>query len=885
MKKSIVVFLLLIIICFLPNACKKEMIGELENPNQSVEVINENKEPVPIDQKEIIKECEKGYLFKTSYNDKVQIKQFNFETMKEELVGEFNSSIHNIANEAVTLITFSPDRKKFAFLGRSLRKELNNPMDYDLYVMNIDGSDLKRITFDMTLVPFSEFSDFMLFFTPDSQDIIVSCSWWNFSGKAIYLVNLAQNTCFKYDENNPLFWPMLSYVDQQEQLYFDHVVTPILPNGEEYLVWYQTNTDPLHRTELGTFNWKKKEYKKICSSPIPKSDIISAICSPDFSKIILKVDERNYPYEGTMPYHLFLYDIPHKSFVKIGGITQESEDIYSQYHVLDNWKYLLFFSDKKLWSYKLDTQQKTEVQVFDDYFSLFPIDEKRCIIQDHNEDVFLFISGNHSLKKLLMPENSSDFILLDNSLYFFANRKFAKYDLSSNRYNVLNNLSYHPFFLPERQLFCFCDEYYAHTLTILDKKGIQIAKINNIDGLSFTRNPRLIQKLKKDDFYYFTYQSKPSDLYYAKSIQGKPINLTQGKFPVLRLEVSPDQQNVAFYSLDRSTNMTSVHLLSLTIPDKVITLASFQLNYYEKDTPHEEYLYEDFLTCNWSKDSQWIYFVTRDAFKRFMIYRAKADGTGMTLLSDPKSSSFGSMVSPDGKQLVYVTGEERKIALMNTDGTDKKRISDGVTTRPCYLPAWSPDGKMIAFNQLMVEDRFYNFTSPSYQIMIITPQSKVITKIDCMFFQPREPKLESTQTKNYWSYSSDYFSCLQSVDNSGVGEGHYKDIFHVNIGEKKFSSSNLIQPTIHRFKWASSKELLMLFRWIDKKASHFTSWDWESHESNNTIQLYACCTKQFITVTKDVFYVFDAAWSPEDTEVLYAGTDIHSGQVVFKVAS
>ena len=116
-------------------------------------------------------------------------------------------------------------------------------------------------------------------------------------------------------------------------------------------------------------------------------------------------------------------------------------------------------------------------------------------------------------------------------------------------------------------------------------------------------------------------------------------------------------------------------------------------------------------------------------------------------------------------------------------------------------------------------------------------------------------------------------------------EQHYKDIFHVNIGEKKFSSSNLIQPTIHRFKWASSKELLMLFRWIDKKASHFTSWDWESHESNNTIQLYACCTKQFITVKKDVFYVFDAAWSPEDTEVLYAGTDIHSGQVVFKVAS
>jgi len=512
-----------------------------------------------------------------------------------------------------------------------------------------------------------------------------------------------------------------------------------------------------------------------------------------------------------------------------------------------------------------------------------------------DKSIFLYSSSDLSLKKLPIPNYSSNFVFLDNFLYFTSKEGFARYSFSSNTYQNLYPFElFYDFELPgcdyirEKQLFCFRyfskKSYPVMNSLILDKEGHQIAEIphiiNTYDFPPFYYNEPILHHISGKDFFFFTFQSLPSDLYYAKSIQDKPINLTQGQFPVLQSELSPDQQNIAFYSLDHSTNIASVHLLNLATPGKVTTLASFQLYYHENSAPHEEYLYEHFLTLSWSKDSQWIYFVTRDTSKRFMIYRAKADGKEMTLLSDPKSSSFSSMISPDSTQIVYVTGEERKIALMNIDETNKKIISDGIATKQCFFPAWSPDGKMIAFNQLMVEDRYNTPKSPTNQIMIITPQGKVIAKIDCMFIDPGEPQLESIQAKNFWSYSSNYFSCLQSVDNSGMGEGYVKDIFYIGLWDKNFSGINLIQPTIHRFKWAHSKDILMLFEWTTSKEEiyHFAN-----RIEGHTVQLYDCNSKQFTTVTKDVFYVFDAAWSPEDTEVLYASTDMLSGQVVFKV--
>jgi len=891
MKKSIIIVFLLISICLFPTACKKEKKVGSNSVYPKIEVVNTQNHTIPIDLKEVKVQCKNGFLFKASYSDKLQIKQFNFDTLKEELLGEFSINLSLIP------LTLSPDKKKVAFLAQTPRIDLDGRSwrlyddVFDLYVMSIDGSNIKRITFDMMFRPYGEAARFEMLFTPDSQEVILY-NW----DSVIYIVNLIKNSCIEYNEDHALFGPMLSYIYQYYHSLGENI--PIQSNFGENLVWFSN--------QIGTFNWINKEYKKIYT--LPNQQCSFATWTPDFTKIIYSVDEA-----------LFLYDITAKKRVNLSG-SEMIENWYSdpypnpypyryykKYQVIDKGKQVLFLSDMIFCSYNIDTRKTTKfdlngfqsepaASIYSD-FEIVQLNDEKCMITHQNsrsdsskedKSIFLYSSSDLSLKKLPIPNYSSNFVFLDNFLYFTSKEGFARYSFSSNTYQNLYPFElFYNFELPgcdyirEKQLFCFRyiskKSYPVMNSLILDKEGHQIAEIphiiNTYDFPPFYYNEPILHHISDKDFFFFTFQSLPSDLYYAKSIKDKPSNLTQGRYPVLRSELSPDQDKVAFYSLDSIADTASIHLIHLKNPKKVMTLATFQFDYPINSCSPGEYPEDHFLTLTWSEDSQRIYFVTRDASKRFMIYRAKANGKEMTLLSDPKSSSFGSMVSPDGKQIVYVTGEERKIALMNTDGTNKKIISDGIATKQCFFPAWSPDGKMIAFNQLIMEDRRFDTPNLTNQIIIITPQGKVIEKIDCKYINPRSTYPEFYQSRNFWSYSTNYFSCLQSVNNTYAGEVGYHSDSQICVWEKNFFNGEPIEPIIRTFKWAHSKDNLMLF-----VTQH-------SNFLDNKIQLFDCKTKQYTTITQYISILSDAAWSPEDSEVLYAGTDMLSGQMVFKVAS
>ena len=69
-----------------------------------------------------------------------------------------------------------------------------------------------------------------------------------------------------------------------------------------------------------------------------------------------------------------------------------------------------------------------------------------------------------------------------------------------------------------------------------------------------------------------------------------------------------------------------------------------------------------------------------------------ANGTGLTRLTDTPEDESAPAWSPDGKRIAFV--RDGDIHIMNADGSDETRLLDSEYANE---PAWSPNGQIIAF--------------------------------------------------------------------------------------------------------------------------------------------------------------------------------------------
>lgn len=108
----------------------------------------------------------------------------------------------------------------------------------------------------------------------------------------------------------------------------------------------------------------------------------------------------------------------------------------------------------------------------------------------------------------------------------------------------------------------------------------------------------------------------------------------------------------------------------------------------------------------WSPDGSRIAF-SSDRGGNFDIWTVAVNGTDLRQITSGVPHEYEPAWSPDGTTIAFVeldTNETRDLALMNSDGTNRRVIVDFGSAGRAYTPDWSPAGEYVAYTRRLTPD-------------------------------------------------------------------------------------------------------------------------------------------------------------------------------------
>ncbi|MCI0681619.1 MAG: Ig-like domain-containing protein [Gemmataceae bacterium] len=148
---------------------------------------------------------------------------------------------------------------------------------------------------------------------------------------------------------------------------------------------------------------------------------------------------------------------------------------------------------------------------------------------------------------------------------------------------------------------------------------------------------------------------------------------------------------------------------------------------------------------------------------RHQIYTMNDDGTGIIRLTNNAWGDKEPAWSPDGKKIAFTRID--KIYVMNADGSEQTNLTNELAFD--FTPAWSPDGSKIAFSR-----RTTGFVTDPRDIFVMNADGTGKTRLtDTVFEDEREPSWSPDGSKIAFSrYDSSGGSLINVMNPDGSGQ-------------------------------------------------------------------------------------------------------------------